>query len=63
MREGIKLWELLIVWLIIAVPLGVGWVMNLVNVINNDIEATGICIVRIIGVVVVPLGSVMGFLS
>jgi hypothetical protein len=39
-----------------------GWVMNIVSLINTEAAATsGVTFVRAAGVIVVPLGGVMGW--
>lgn len=52
----------LIVWLAIVIGLGIGWVMNILAVIHSDFaHITGLLVVRVIGVIVVPLGSFLGY--
>ena len=39
-----------------------GWVMNIIDIINNDFSnVTGLLIARVIGVFVAPLGAVLGY--
>ena len=41
----------------------VGWVMNIMNIIEViDLEITGVFVIQCIGVVVAPLGAVMGWI-
>lgn len=51
----------IIVNLIILVALAVGWVSNLMNVLNNE-EITTLFIVQCIGILLAPLGAVLGFI-
>lgn len=39
----------------------VGWVMNIIT-IAHDTGATGILILRIVGIFVAPLGAVLGYI-
>jgi hypothetical protein len=40
----------------------VGWVLNVIKVVESCCDLTGMLVVRIIGIPVGPLGAVMGFL-
>ncbi len=38
-----------------------GWIVNCINVVNGDFNnITGLLVVRVIGIVVAPIGSFMG---
>mgnify|MGYP003341023507 CR=1 FL=1 len=51
------------VWLAIVVAATYGWVMNIVQLYHSSFsEITGQLILRVIGIFVAPLGSVMGYL-
>ncbi len=51
-----------IVWLAIAVTLLIGWVINIVELVAMPFTPVTIeMIVRIVGVVFVPLGALMGY--
>jgi hypothetical protein len=51
--------------LILIIPaMAVGWVSNIVQIINIDnLELTTIVIVKFIGIIMVPLGAVMGVIG
>ena len=53
---------LLIVWIAVLILLPVGWIMNIFDVIATDFQAplTAETILHVVGIVVVPLGAVMG---
>lgn len=41
---------------------GIGWVLNIVDIVNGNFDhITGMLVIRIIGVFVVPLGAVLGY--
>ena len=42
--------------------LWIGWLDNLMNIIEHHGEFTGTLIVQIIGVLIVPLGIIMGWI-
>lgn len=48
--------------LLLTLVLGVGWVWNIVKIVQTCCEFNLIFIFRVIGVFMVPLGGVMGFL-
>jgi hypothetical protein len=40
----------------------VGWVMNIIDIVNSDFHnVTGMLVLRIIGVFLAPLGAVLGY--
>lgn len=54
---------LLAFWLTVIVGVGYGWIENVIKLFNSDFaHLTGALVLRCIGVLVVPLGAVMGFL-
>lgn len=54
---------LFFVWLFLVMTIGIGWVMNIITLIETiDVPITGILILRAIGIFVVPLGGVLGYL-
>lgn len=53
----------IVVWVALSLALVVGWVNNiiqLVGIINDPV--TGMLILRICGIPLVPLGAILGFL-
>jgi len=56
--------ELLAVIIGIVIAVGaVGWVRNIVKIVGSDFaEITGMLVMRIVGVFIAPLGSILGFL-
>lgn len=60
-QRGFTIIELLVVLLILVV--GTGWIWNIVKIVQSGFDViTGMLIARCIGVFVVPLGAVLGFL-
>lgn len=52
----------LIVSVVVLAGIG-GWIANIVKLAGSDFDPlTGIVIIRAIGIVVAPLGAVMGFI-
>ena len=39
----------------------IGWVMNIMDLVKMDLTLTGLCVLKIIGVFIPPLGAVMGW--
>lgn len=39
----------------------IGWILNIIDLIKMDIELTGVVILKIIGIFILPLGSIMGW--
>lgn len=52
-------------WVIVWLVMLIGWVMNIIQVVDTfNIDAiTGLIIIKIIGIVVGPLGAVMGWIG
>jgi len=50
-------------WIVVCIALAVGWVMNIVTLVQhaND-PITTITVVRAIGIFVAPLGGVLGYI-
>jgi len=62
MKSGIGYEWLGMLYLIVGLAGVVGWVMNIVDIVNSDFSSiTGMLVVRIIGVFVPPLGAVLGY--
>lgn len=40
---------------------GFGWVWNIVKIIQADFVLSGLLVMRVIGVFVVPVGAVLGY--
>lgn len=60
-QHGFTTGEMVIV-LLLLVGVG-GWIANIVKLAGMDFGAvTGVLVIRAIGIVVAPLGAVMGFL-
>ena len=58
---GFTIVEVLVVVLVLVG--GTGWIWNVVKIVGSDFGAiTGMLVMRVIGVFVVPLGCVLGFL-
>ena len=51
----------LIVYFVIAIAGAVGWVWNIVKLIQSDFVMSGMVIARAIGIIVAPLGAVLGY--
>jgi hypothetical protein len=48
--------------LAIGAALAIGWVMNIVAIVNSNFsDITGLLVMRIIGVFIAPLGAVLGY--
>lgn len=62
-QEGWTAGELLIVvWAMILLVGALGWVLNIVDLAHmNFAHITGMLVIRAIGIVVAPLGAVMGY--
>ena len=56
-----KLYQLYLIAFIPLVLIGYGWILNIVNLLNSDIDMSGECVLQIVGVFVVPLGAFMGY--
>lgn len=52
----------LLIYLVLVLGIGAGWVLNVVKIVQNDFAPiTGMLIARIIGVFIAPLGAVLGY--
>lgn len=52
---------MLLVWIGIIAAIGIGWVENVIKIVHSDFgHLTGVLVLRVVGIFVVPLGSVMG---
>lgn len=59
-QQGYTAWQLLsvLVWFTFAI----GWALNIIAVVGSlDAGLTGLFVLRIVGIFVAPLGSVLGF--
>lgn len=63
-QRGFTLTELLIaiIWLVVVVGGGIGWVLNIIDIAHTYHIFTGMLILRIVGIFVPPLGAVLGYL-
>lgn len=62
MKSGVGYEILGMTYLIVGLAGVVGWVMNIVDIVNSDLsKITGMLVVRIIGVFIPPLGAVLGY--
>lgn len=51
-----------LMWLSFIVLVGIGWVLNLIDIFNSDFaNITGLLVLRVIGVFLAPLGSFLGW--
>lgn len=51
-----------LIWLVVVLTIGIGWVLNITSIIHSDFaHLTGLLVLRIIGVFIVPLGSILGY--
>lgn len=61
LQRGFTLIEMMVVAILVFG--GVGWIANVVKLVGMNFDhITGLLIVRAIGIVLVPLGAVMGFI-
>lgn len=61
---GFTLTEMLVCGYILLIGVGLwGWVWNIVKIVGSDFtNLTGMLVMRCAGVIVPPLGAVLGFL-
>jgi hypothetical protein len=62
---GYTITELVMVLFIVSLTLAgaFGWVWNIVKLVGMDLDPiTGLLIVRVVGIFLVPLGCVVGYL-
>ena len=53
---------MLIVWLILVVTVAVGWILNIISLTGMEQPLqSAIGILRIVGIFIPPLGTVMGY--
>ncbi len=51
-------------WVMFAIgaALAIGWIMNIVAIVNSNFnDITGLLVMRIIGVFIAPLGAILGY--
>ena len=54
---------LLLIYLMLLIAGAIGWIENIVKIFHADFShITGILVLRVVGIFVAPLGSVLGFL-
>ena len=52
----------MLMWIAVMIALAVGWVMNVVTIAHVMAEPiTGMFVLRVVGIFVVPLGGVLGY--
>ena len=52
-----------LVWLVIVIAAGYGWVMNIITLAHSSFDViTGMLVLRVVGIFVAPLGTVLGFI-
>ena len=52
-----------IVWLAIVSACLYGWVMNIITLAHSSFEPlTGLVVLRVVGIFVAPLGTILGFI-
>ena len=51
-------------WLAVAAVISIGWVLNILNIlaVESFTSVTGELILQLIGIVIVPLGALMGYI-
>jgi hypothetical protein len=49
-----------VLWIVVGILAAIGWVINIVHLFGMNPVLTGEGVVRIIGIFVAPLGSIMG---
>lgn len=62
-QKGFTAVELLSIVMFAVVAVGAwGWVWNILKIVGSDFGAiTGMLVIRLIGIFVAPLGSIVGF--
>lgn len=48
-----------VVWLFITLVIGYGWVMNIVILVKGQ-DSVGMNIAHVVGIIIFPLGAVLG---
>lgn len=60
-QKGYEL-EVILIWLTVVIVGGIGWVKNIIEIVHSDFaHITGMLVVRLIGVFIVPLGAILGY--
>lgn len=52
---------LIAIYLVLIVSGFVGWVLNVITIAQSDFVLSGMLVLRCIGVVLAPLGAVLGY--
>ena len=40
----------------------IGWVLNIIKLLNSDFIPSGLDILRVVGIFIAPLGAIIGFI-
>ena len=48
--------------LAIMVAIAIGWILNILAIINSDVVLSALVILRFIGIFIVPLGGFLGYI-
>lgn len=62
MKDHLIEWGIFVVFLMLTMGIGVGWVLNLIAIVNYY-EPTHIVVLRIIGVFFFPVGGILGWVD
>jgi hypothetical protein len=55
---------IIIGWFIAVVVIGIGWVLNIINIVHAlqaGTEVTAVLIAQLVGVALAPLGAILGY--
>jgi len=53
-----------IIWLAILIAAGYGWVMNIITLAHSNFDPiTGLLVLRVIGIFVAPVGTMLGYIA
>ena len=55
---------IIIGWFVLVVTILIGWVLNIINIVNAlqaGTEVTATFIAQLVGVVIAPLGAILGY--
>jgi hypothetical protein len=53
-----------IIWLAILIAAGYGWVMNIITLAHSNFDPiTGLLVLRVIGIFVAPVGTILGYIA
>ena len=54
-------WTVITILILICILLVIGWVMNIIDLYHMNAIMTGEGVIRIIGIFLAPVGSIMGW--